>query len=57
VLARTRGRAGMLAGAGVAGVMLAKRIAGNRPPARPSADVYLHRLLYDSDPGAGATTA
>jgi acyl phosphate:glycerol-3-phosphate acyltransferase len=57
VLARTRGRAGLLAGAGVAGVMLAKRIAGNRPPARPTVDVYLHRLLYDSEPGAGGTTA
>jgi acyl phosphate:glycerol-3-phosphate acyltransferase len=48
----TRGRAGLLAGAGVAGVMLAKRLAGNRPPARPGVEVYLHRLLYDRDPGA-----
>lgn len=51
VLARTRGRAGVLAGTGVAGVMLAKRLAGNRPPARPGVEVYLHRLLYDRDPG------
>jgi glycerol-3-phosphate acyltransferase PlsY len=52
VLAKTRGRAGLLAGAGLTGVMLAKRLAGNRPPTRPGLDVYLHRLLYDSDPGA-----
>ena len=51
VLARTRGRVGLVAGAGVTGVMLAKRLAGNRPPTRPSLDVYLHRLLYDCDPG------
>jgi acyl phosphate:glycerol-3-phosphate acyltransferase len=57
VLARTRGRAGLLAGAGVAGVMLAKRLAGNRPPARPGVEVYLHRLLYDRDPGGTASTA
>jgi glycerol-3-phosphate acyltransferase PlsY len=49
VLARTRGRAGVVAGAGVAGVMLAKRLAGNRPPTRPGLDAYLHRLLYDRD--------
>lgn len=57
VLARTRGRAGLLAGAGVAGVMLAKRLAGNRPPVRPGVDVYLHRLLYDRDPGGTEDTA
>ena len=57
VLARTRGRAGLLAGAGVAGVMLAKRLAGNRPPTRPGMEVYLHRLLYDCDPGAEGSTA
>ena len=50
VLARTRGRAGLVAGAGVTGVMLAKRLLGNRPPARAGLDVYLHRLLYDCDP-------
>ncbi|HZA79641.1 MAG TPA: glycerol-3-phosphate acyltransferase [Acidimicrobiales bacterium] len=57
VLAKTRGRAGLLAGAGVTGVMLAKRLAGNRPPTRPGLDVYLHRLLYDSDPGSDEGTA
>jgi acyl phosphate:glycerol-3-phosphate acyltransferase len=51
VLARARGRVGLVAGAGVTGVMLAKRLAGNRAPTRPGLDVYLHRLLYDSDPG------
>jgi glycerol-3-phosphate acyltransferase PlsY len=57
VLAKTRGRAGLLAGAGVTGVMLAKRLAGNCPPTRPGLDVYLHRLLYDSDPGSDEGTA
>jgi hypothetical protein len=38
-------------------VMLAKRLAGNRPPARPGVEVYLHRLLYDRDPGGTASTA
>jgi acyl phosphate:glycerol-3-phosphate acyltransferase len=57
VLAKTRGRAGLLAGAGISGVMLAKRLAGNRPPTRSGLDVYLHRLLYDSDPGSNEGTA
>jgi glycerol-3-phosphate acyltransferase PlsY len=52
VLARTRGRAGLVAGAGVTGVMLAKRMMGNRPPEQRTLDTYLHRLLYDSDPGS-----
>jgi glycerol-3-phosphate acyltransferase PlsY len=54
VLARTRGRAGVLAGAAVAAPLLAKRLAGNRPPARPSLWAYAHRLLFDADPPAGA---
>jgi glycerol-3-phosphate acyltransferase PlsY len=49
VLARTRGRAGLVAGVGVAGLILAKRVAGNRPPAVPGAAVYLHRLVFDCD--------
>ncbi len=40
VLARTRGRAGLLAGAGVAGVMLAKRCGGQSP-----ADAAEHRRV------------
>jgi hypothetical protein len=32
-------------------------LAGNRPPARPGIEVYLHRLLYDSDPGGTEGTA
>jgi glycerol-3-phosphate acyltransferase PlsY len=51
VLAATQGRRGALAGAAVAVPLLAKRIVGNRPPAERTASVYLHRLLYDCDPG------
>ncbi|MGH9112930.1 MAG: glycerol-3-phosphate acyltransferase, partial [Acidimicrobiales bacterium] len=54
VLAKTHGRAGLVAGAGVAGVMLAKRVAGNRPPERPGMGTYVHRLLFDRDPGGQA---
>jgi len=50
VLAKTHGRAGLVAGAGVAGVMLAKRAAGNRSPERPGVQAYAHRLLFDRDP-------
>ena len=51
VVARTHGRAGAVAGAGIVGALLAKRVAGNRPPAQPSFAVYLHRLVFDHDPG------
>lgn len=51
VVARTHGRPGAVAGAGIVGALLAKRMAGNRSPARRTADVYLHRLLFDHDPG------
>jgi acyl phosphate:glycerol-3-phosphate acyltransferase len=54
VVARTHGRAGAVAGAGIVGALLAKRLAGNRPPGRRTATVYLHRLLFDHDPGGGA---
>ncbi len=50
VLARTHGRAGTVAGAGVATAMLAKRVAGNRRPTGPWAQVALHRLVFDHDP-------
>lgn len=51
VVARSHGRAGALAGAGIVAALLAKRLAGNRSPARRTADLYLHRLLFDHDPG------
>ena len=50
VLAKTHGRSGLVAGAGVAGVMLAKRAAGNRSPERADVHAYAHRLLFDRDP-------
>ena len=56
VVARTHGRAGSVAGAGIVGALLAKRLAGNRPPARRTPAVYLHRLVFDHDPGGGPTT-
>lgn len=49
-LAWRRGRCGALAGGLVAGVMLAKRAVGNRPPATRDWRTYGHRLLYDRDP-------
>jgi acyl phosphate:glycerol-3-phosphate acyltransferase len=54
VVARTHGRSGAIAGAGIVGALLAKRMTGNRPPARRTAAVYLHRLVFDHDPGGGA---
>jgi acyl phosphate:glycerol-3-phosphate acyltransferase len=51
VLAKTQGRTGLVAGAGVAGVMLAKRVAGNTSPERPDMQTYVHRLLFDRDHG------
>jgi len=52
VLARTDGRRGALAGAGVVAVMLAKRLAGNAPVAakgRVRVRTYLNRLILDRD--------
>jgi acyl phosphate:glycerol-3-phosphate acyltransferase len=52
VVSRTHGRVGAVAGTGIVGVMLAKRIAGNRRPADPSPRTYLHRMVFDQDPEA-----
>jgi len=50
VLARTDGRRGALAGAGVVATMIAKRLAGNAPaPAAHRARTYFNRLVYDRD--------
>jgi hypothetical protein len=51
VLARTHGRRGALVAACVIAPMWAKRLTGNRPPIEPSRRVYVHRLLFDRDPG------
>jgi acyl phosphate:glycerol-3-phosphate acyltransferase len=53
VLHRTKGRAGAMIGAAVVGPLLAKRLMGNRRPDRPGLGVYVHRLVFDSDPPAG----
>jgi glycerol-3-phosphate acyltransferase PlsY len=50
VVARTHGRGAALAGAGLAATMIAKRLAGNRPPAEPGWATWAHRLLFDADP-------
>lgn len=51
VLAATRGRRGALAGAAVLVPLLAKRLAGNRPPSGDRrVRAYLHRLVFDQDP-------
>ncbi len=50
VLGRARGRRGVLAGLAVVIPMLAKRLAGNRRPGRPTPAVYIRRLLLDADP-------
>jgi glycerol-3-phosphate acyltransferase PlsY len=47
VLRRTRGSAGTTIAAAVLAPMLAKRLAGNRPPGAASG--YLWRLLFDRD--------
>lgn len=57
VLARSRGRSGALVAVGVVVPMLAKRLAGNRPPVKRTAAVYLRRLLLDSDPPTPALDA
>jgi glycerol-3-phosphate acyltransferase PlsY len=56
VVARTHGRAGAVAGAGIVGALMAKRLAGNRAPGRRTPAVYLHRLLFDHDPTGGAAS-
>ncbi|HET6950978.1 MAG TPA: glycerol-3-phosphate acyltransferase [Acidimicrobiales bacterium] len=50
VVGRVHGRAAAVGAAGVVGVMLAKRLAGNRPPDAPDLRTYGHRLLFDRDP-------
>src|SRR3954468_13609206 len=53
VLARTDGRRGALAAAGVVATMLAKRLAGNAPvPRDDRARTYFNRLVYDRDSAA-----
>jgi acyl phosphate:glycerol-3-phosphate acyltransferase len=49
VLARTRGAAAALMGVAVATPMLAKRLAGNRPPSRRDLATYASRLVLDRD--------
>src|SRR3954469_14911961 len=50
VLARTDGRRGALAAAGVVAIILAKRLAGNAPvPPDDRARTYFNRLVYDRD--------
>jgi glycerol-3-phosphate acyltransferase PlsY len=53
VLWKTGGRDGLLLGFALATPLAAKRIAGNRPP--PSRDLrhYVHRFVFDRDPGDG----
>ncbi|HEX6238140.1 MAG TPA: glycerol-3-phosphate acyltransferase [Acidimicrobiales bacterium] len=48
-LAATRGRPGACMGVAVTSMLLAKRLAGNRPPERPSWRAYAERLLFDRD--------
>jgi acyl phosphate:glycerol-3-phosphate acyltransferase len=57
LVARTHGRAGAAAGAGIVGTMLAKRLAGNHRPCGPRLRTYAHRLLYDCDPGPAGAAA
>ena len=49
LLARTRGRAGALVGAGVLAPMVVKRLLGNRRPERVSPSTYAARLVFDRD--------
>jgi glycerol-3-phosphate acyltransferase PlsY len=57
VVTRTHGRAGAVAGTGIVGVMLAKRVLGNRRPDDPSVRTYVHRLVFDRDPPTHAEAA
>jgi len=43
-----------VAGTGIVGAMVAKRLAGNRRPAAPRWRTLAHRLLFDAEPGAGS---
>ena len=49
VMARTRGRAGALAGAAVLVPLVAKRLLGNRRPDRATLSTYGARLMLDRD--------
>jgi glycerol-3-phosphate acyltransferase PlsY len=49
VLARTHGARGVFAAACVVAPMWTKRLLGNRPPPKPTTEVYLRRLLFDRD--------
>lgn len=51
VLWRTDGRAGLLMALAVVVPMVAKRLAGNHPPAHRTFATFAHRLLLDRDPG------
>jgi glycerol-3-phosphate acyltransferase PlsY len=57
VLARAYGPRGALVAACVIAPMWAKRLAGNAPPAAPTARVYLRRLLFDQDTPAASDEA
>jgi glycerol-3-phosphate acyltransferase PlsY len=49
IVKRVHGERASWAAAAVVVPMLIKRLAGNGPPARPSAGVYLRRFLLDRD--------
>lgn len=49
VLARRRGRDGLVLGMSLALPLVAKRLAGNAPPPKRDARHYAHRLLFDCD--------
>ena len=58
VLARTDGRRGALAAAGVVAAMIAKRLAGNAPvPRDDRASTYFNRLVFDRDSARKAEPA
>ncbi len=54
VLARTRGRRGVLVAAGVVAPMWVKRVLGNRAPKQWNARVIRRRLLFDNDDEAAS---
>jgi hypothetical protein len=54
VAKRVHGEWAAWAAAAVVVPMLIKRLAGNGPPARPSAGIYLRRFLLDRDEWAKA---
>jgi len=57
VLARTRGKSGVMLAAAIAAPMLLKRMVGDRPPAASARSrtgwAYLSRVLYDRDDRPG----